>query len=667
MLVYLLTRIYQVAQFPIYFFCDEAFFGVKVEQLLLQGFHDNYGHLFPLFFEKATSRWVPQITLYLYVIPVLLFGKSIEVIRITSALSTCLAPFALGLFLKRVSGSKLWWLGPYILAVIPTWILHSRTAFETVQVVVAFSLFMLAYGLYRSCNPRYAYAAAFTAMLTAYSHLSGLIIIICLSLLLFVSDFRYHLQHWRCSVGGLLFGALLALPYLQFRLTNPEAVGLQLQVVDSVWFQRELSLPQRAATIYQNFLHVADPRYWSGSVSQAEIARHVWKSRGHIEFWMWPFAALGFISIVWSLKSTTSRLILFATLATLSPTLVVSPGLMRVFSFIIPFSIVTILGLETICKLTNSIYVQSFTSIGVAGLLSIHSFSLLDEALRDAPTWSHDYGLYGMQWGAKQIFEDTIPEFMRKHPGAKISISPNWANAGNIFVQFFDNPLQRQNIETATIDPYLSKRKELTDDHYFLMTAEDYKLMLDSQILDVIDQHTTIIRPDGSPGFYLANLRYSAKAAQILEQKRLDRQKLVSLKYTTGSEDLVIRHSLQDMGELKAVFDSDPRSLLRGMEANPFIFEIDFPAPRNLQTIEVNLAGDQLKLKAQGFDSGKGLLIEKLCSDPKAGELDSIYSVEFGSDSPAISTLRLEIYDPITTSDAHIHIRGIKFVAKARL
>ena len=57
------SRFYHLADFPIYFFCDEAFIGAQTRHLLDNGFRDGQGRLLPMYYQKAPGRWVPQISL----------------------------------------------------------------------------------------------------------------------------------------------------------------------------------------------------------------------------------------------------------------------------------------------------------------------------------------------------------------------------------------------------------------------------------------------------------------------------------------------------------------------------------------------------------------------------------------------------------------------------
>ena len=87
LIIFTITRTVEIDKFPIYFFCDEAFHQIYAQALLDNGFRDSRGVLLPLYIEKASNRWVPQITLYLYMLPVLIWGKSVVLTRLVTAIS----------------------------------------------------------------------------------------------------------------------------------------------------------------------------------------------------------------------------------------------------------------------------------------------------------------------------------------------------------------------------------------------------------------------------------------------------------------------------------------------------------------------------------------------------------------------------------------------------
>ena len=131
LLVFALTRLIGLENFPIYFFTDEAIQTVQAASFLHNGFRDAAGILFPTYFQNG-SYYNLSVSVYAQVLPYLLFGYSLF---ITRAVSVCIAlsgAAAVGLTLKQIFKVRWWWVGTLLLAATPAFFLHSRTAFETV-------------------------------------------------------------------------------------------------------------------------------------------------------------------------------------------------------------------------------------------------------------------------------------------------------------------------------------------------------------------------------------------------------------------------------------------------------------------------------------------------------------------------------------------------------
>jgi hypothetical protein len=170
--VYAFTRLYALDQFPIYFFADEAIHPVLASDLARDGMRDAQGRLFPPYFQNG-QYWNLSLSVYLHLLPTILFGKVIWVTRATSALVSLSGALAAGLIAKWFLKARWWWLVVLLLAVTPAWFLHSRTAFETVLMVSFYTWFLLSYLLYLFRSPNYLFAALVFGAATFYSYSNG--------------------------------------------------------------------------------------------------------------------------------------------------------------------------------------------------------------------------------------------------------------------------------------------------------------------------------------------------------------------------------------------------------------------------------------------------------------------------------------------------------------
>ncbi|MEM5776166.1 MAG: hypothetical protein AAGU05_14280, partial [Anaerolineaceae bacterium] len=103
--VYLLVRFIALDAFPIYFFTDEAVHTVRAADLVRDGFRAQNDEFLPTYFVNG-GQYNLGVSVYLQVIPYLLFGKSIWVTRGVSVLVGLLAALAAAGILKYSFGSR---------------------------------------------------------------------------------------------------------------------------------------------------------------------------------------------------------------------------------------------------------------------------------------------------------------------------------------------------------------------------------------------------------------------------------------------------------------------------------------------------------------------------------------------------------------------------------
>jgi hypothetical protein len=191
LVVYGLTRFIGLDRFPIYFFSDEAIQQTLAEQLIRNHFRDSAGILLPTYLLND-DKWSNSLSVYAQVLGVALFGKSVLVARATSVIISMLGALAVTLTLKLIFDNRFWWAGTLVMAALPAWFLHSRTAFETVMMVSFYACFICAYLLYRYRSPRYLAPALIFGAATFYSYTNGQGVMLVSGVLLLCSDLRYH-------------------------------------------------------------------------------------------------------------------------------------------------------------------------------------------------------------------------------------------------------------------------------------------------------------------------------------------------------------------------------------------------------------------------------------------------------------------------------------------
>ena len=118
LLTFAATRLIGLAQYPIYFFSDEAANTALAAEFLDNGFRDQFGQLFPTYFQNGPSLSL-STSVYAQMVPYLIFGKSVFATRAVPALIALTGALAIGLILKHIFRSRWWWTSILLLSLLP--------------------------------------------------------------------------------------------------------------------------------------------------------------------------------------------------------------------------------------------------------------------------------------------------------------------------------------------------------------------------------------------------------------------------------------------------------------------------------------------------------------------------------------------------------------------
>ena len=654
--VYLLTRFWELVKFPIYFFCDEAIQANLAAMLVQNGMRDNQGWWFPPYFLNA-EKWNLGWSVYVHVLPVALFGKSEYVTRGTTALVSMLGAVAIAMILQLIFRQRMWWLGVLVLGCMPAWLLHSRTAFETVMMVSFYACFLLCYLLYRYRNPRFLYLAVIFGAMTLYSYANGQGVMLVSATLLVMSDARYHLRHrWSVLAAALMLG-FLALPYVRFQTRLPDAFEGQFQALNSYWVQR-IPLTEKVQRYSQNYLQGLSPTYWFVP-NETDLARHRFKGMDHIWLPFLPLFLLGLATTLRRWRSSAHRVLLIALLAAPFSAALVAISITRVLSFVVPATILICLGLEQLRVCLNRWIPFRPYAIGSAALLTVFSIFLLRDAIVHGPTWYPDYGLGGMQYGASQLF-NVIPQILDAQPDTNVLLSPTWANNPNAFADFYLDTAARERFTFKTIDGWMLKKQPLDRSMLWIMTANEYGLAQASNKF-VIEPPERVLRyPDNSPGFYFVRMTYRPNIDEAFAMERELRSQLVEEEASLDGQPITVRHSMLDGGSLPDLFDDDTRTLIRGLEANPFVIELQFGEPRSVGGIELDLGTmARFDVRVMATPAG-GSTPRNAMQQYENFEPDPHIELAIPGGPQPLSKLRVEVQDYTQLDEVHVHVRGLK-------
>lgn len=594
--VYLLTRLVALDQYPIYFFSDEAVNTILAEDFLRDGLHDYDGHLLPTFF-KNYDKYNLSTSVYLQVLPSLLFPRDVVVTRGAAALATLLAAVSVGLILKHVFQAAAWWSGVLLLAATPAWFLHSRTAFETALMASFYAGFLYCYLRYRGGSLRFLYGAVLLAALAFYSYTPARVIIPLTALVFLLVDFRFHWQHRRTALWGLGLALLCGLPFVRFVLSQPEANYLQLYNQASYWVGPGSLLSKMGRFAFE-YLRGLNPRYWFLPGEQ-DLARHEFDDYGHILLLAAPFVAVGIFQAIRRFRQPAYRLLLLSLLVIPCGAALIEVGITRLLALVIPAAVFAGLGLSVMLAWLEKRGVSYRRAAGTSFVvLAGVSLWMLAAALLAGPTWHREYGLGGMQWGASQVFGE-INQRLQTNPEQHIVLSPTWANGTDTLARFFleqDPPP----VELSSIDRFLSEQVPELSSSLFVLPDYEYDRALESAKLAAPLVEEVLPYPDGRPGFYFVRLAYVPGVEQIFAAELQERSRPVTSEVQIDGQTVVVQHSRLDIGEIALAFDGDPLSLCRTLVDNPAEIRLSFPEPRRVAGLELVIGSTRAEVSVSG-------------------------------------------------------------------
>jgi hypothetical protein len=652
LLVYLSTRLIGLLDFPIYFFTDEAAQTVLAADLVRDNFKNEDKTFLPTYFKNG-GQYNLSLSVYVQVLPYLLFGKSAFITRLVSVLITLLAALSIGFMLRDIFKIPYWWSGVLLLSVAPAWFLHSRTAFETAIFVSLYAATLYAYLLYRYRSPKYLYVTLILAALAFYTYSPGQAVIAVSGLLLLISDIRYHWENRRIALKGIGLIVLLAVPYIRFRLTLPDAPVDHLRRLGSYWIQ-SIPFQEKLKQYWTEYSYGLSPGYWF-IPNDRDLPRHIMKGYGHLLRATLPLAAIGLILAIIKFRSSAYRTLLIALLAAPTGAALAEIGVTRTLVFVIPATLLTAIGLSKVLTWIEKIKLpRQALSIGLFVLLTLINFAILRDTLANGATWYRDYGLGGMQYGASMVF-DKIEETLDKFPQEKIILSPSWANGTDMLARFYlADPLP---IELGSMEGYLFERLPLNDGMLFIMTPDEYEKAASSGKFSMIRVEDTLPYPNGETGFYFARLRYAENLDEILAAERDARRQLIPGEVSMDGQTLQVQYPHLDMGEIVHAFDSDPYTLIRTLEANPLVLKLDLPQPRTLNGLTARVGGTPTRLTVRVYQKAASADSEPVEYSVSAGDWPEPrdLSIDF-EQQMVVNHLEIAVENSRDQEPAHVHL-----------
>lgn len=709
MLIYAATRLIGLADYPIYFFSDEAIQAVSAADLIRDGFRNSDGMLWPPYF-KNFAVWNLGLSVYLQLLPVRLFGMSVYVTRLVSVFVGMVGVAAVAATLRNVFRARGWYLSALLLAATPAWFLHSRTAFETAEMVAFYALFILCYLLYRTRSAVWVYPAMVFAAAAFYSYSNGQAIIGLLVLALAVVDAPYHLRQIRETrdeirvksarsdrisylvsrisyfvsryrlVLLVVLALLLIWPYVRFRMAYPTDLSYHLRSLNSYWFN-DISTAEKLGQFADRYLYGLSPAYWFRP-NDHDLARHRMVGYyGHMRPEFLPLIVLGIVVAVGGMfgkgegekgrRGAGYRVVLLALLAAPVGAALVDIAVTRVLSVVVPATLLAGIGIDWILvrlarlgrgegekgRKGERARGSAVVAAGAFVVLALMSLGMLRLALSEGPTWFTDYTMGGMQYGARQLF-GIIEERLAADPATRVMLTPDWANGTTMFPQFFLTPEQQTRVQTFNVDAFIGEKRELTPDMLFIMMPAEVDRARASGKFERVDIEGEIPYPDGRTGFYLVRLAYMPDIDAVFAAELEELRRPVTEPGTLDGAPVTVTHTRFEAGQLSDLFDGDTFTLVRHISANPVRYEIIFDAPRPVSGLALDLgsmdAGVAVTLiTPDGQSAAYSQEFRGLGPDPHI-------ELPFPDPPPLVASMTLELRDLNRGEDVKIHVRELR-------
>ncbi len=661
LIFYAATRLFGIVEFPIYFFCDEALQANLAHDLVANGFRDQDGALFPTYFRNVRVFNL-GLSVWIHSIPVTVFGKTVFIVRATSVVVGVVGTAALMLALKWFFAARLWWAGGLVMAALPAWFLHSRTAFETVMMVSFYAVFVLTYLLYREVSAWWSAAAVASGAATFYSYSNGQGVMFITCLLLLIVDWRYHWRvvrrHPRAAAAGLVMLLLVAAPYVRFRFVlHPEMMELHLEDLESYWI-RDIPTVDKLGIFARTYGRGVSPGYWFIEDVE-EIERHRMLGYPHLPLWLAPAVFIGLAAaIIRSRRSAAHRLVLIAVLAAPFSASLAGLRITRVLAMMVPATLAATIGLDLLRTWLAKVLPDRLVQAAVAIGLTASTLAMARDALVNGPTWFQDYGLFGMQWGSRELFTEVRERLAAAPPDTRIVISHLWGNNTLAIGDFFLDPEERQRVQWMIINDVLRERCEEVDPAtLFVLTPLEFSHAQESPKLVVDPDFDVIHDPAGEPAFYLVRLAYTHGADEIFAAELEERRQLVDGVVTIDGTTVGVRHPKLDQGTIAEAFDGNPRTLARTVDGNPTDLAISFPAARPVRGVRLSLWTDRYNIDLRATRADGGVTVVR-AEHINAGRPDT-FEVLF--DEVIADVVRLDLHIA-KRGDVHVHMREIEIL-----
>jgi hypothetical protein len=107
------------------------------------------------------------------------------------------------------------------------------------------------------------------------------------------------------------------------------------------------------------------------------------------------------------------------------------------------------------------------------------------------------------------------------------------------------------------------------------------------------------------------------------------------------------------------MFDNDPFTLGRTLQANPLVIELEFPTPRQISGLSVTVSSASVEISVELYEPGEEVPV--IYTHQEKGSVDNpVVSFNF-DETITTEKLRLRVLDTGIGEPGHVHVWEIVF------
>jgi hypothetical protein len=289
------------------------------------------------------------------------------------------------------------------------------------------------------------------------------------------------------------------------------------------------------------------------------------------------------------------------------------------------------------------------------------SFSMLADSLTNGPAWFQDYGLYGMQYGSQQIFEQTILPTLKANPQARFVVSPSWANGAEEFTRFFVPTEYQPRVRLGQVYDLIAEKPTLDPDYYFIVTPDEMGKIRSDNKFQSLTVRSIIPLPTGNPGFYVINLAFSDNIDAIMAEQKAERSKPVEENFEWDGQSVRVVHSPLGGGQLSDLMDGHPETLAKSLDTNPFTLDYYFSTAIPTSSIDIqtgSFADFTVTVRLYAPNSNQPVEYSQTF---KGLPPDPLVSIPFSGGPAQADHIFISVMNNNDSESGIIHIREITF------